>query len=279
MISMRSVGTNYSNGIGVALDLAEGARWFRRSADLNDAESLVALGRMTANGHGMPVDRVAAVALYEKAAALKNADAMTLLGYAHTNGLGVPVDAALGEKWNTLGAEYGDPMGARNIAATLWSRDPWAAKAYMELAAHLGEKTVSNYFKTIDAILPKAGREEYDKGLAASLAGDKSEAFKWMSLAMQKGNYMAGSFVVEAYMGGRGTTENAALARQKARVCATIGNDNCQTILAQYLARGTEGNQDPEGARIQYERAALQGNTLAMFLLAEMYDKAQGISR
>ena len=100
-----------------------------------------------------------------------------------------------------------------------------------------------------------------------------------MTVAMRTGNRMAGSFVVEAYQHGRGTAESVTLARQNARVCATMGNANCQTILAQYLEAGTAGKIDSEGARIQYERAALQENTLAMWKLAEMYDKAKGIAR
>ena len=90
---------------------------------MNDAKSIVALGRMTMNGLGMPPDPAAAVALYTKASALKDADAMGFLGDAYTKGRGVPMDIERGEQWNTLGAEYGDWMSAHNIGIAVWSRE------------------------------------------------------------------------------------------------------------------------------------------------------------
>lgn len=58
-----------------------------------------------------------------------------------------------------------------------------------------------------------------------------------------------------------------------------MGSDNCQSILAQYLRAGTAGARGSEGARHFFETAALQGNTLAMFNVAQMYDDGEGIPR
>lgn len=90
---------------------------------------------------------------------------------------------------------------------------------------------------------------------------------------------MAGSSVVEAYQHGYGVSADVELARQSARVCAAMGNDNCATILGQYLIAGTGGMKDPEGARAAFEQAALKDNALAMFILAELYDKGEEIPR
>lgn len=78
-----ALGTMYQYGQGVARDIAEGLRWWRRAAELGDIDAQFALGNAYAGGAGIPRDNVQAYMWYDITAG--RADGNWLEGIAASN--------------------------------------------------------------------------------------------------------------------------------------------------------------------------------------------------
>jgi TPR repeat protein len=69
----------YGNGLGVARDEAEAARWYKKAAELGDAEAQFKLGNMFYQGDGVPKDNVEARRWYRMAADQGHAESQRAL--------------------------------------------------------------------------------------------------------------------------------------------------------------------------------------------------------
>ena len=70
-----NLGAAYAYGKGVAEDLEEAVKWWRKAAEQGDAMAQTNLGSMYANGLGVAKDEAEAVKWYRKAAEQGNAHA------------------------------------------------------------------------------------------------------------------------------------------------------------------------------------------------------------
>ncbi len=73
MDSQNRLATMYSTGVGVTLDFAEAAKWYRKAADQGDTDAQNQLGSMYGNGQGVPQDNVEAYRWFDIAASGDNA--------------------------------------------------------------------------------------------------------------------------------------------------------------------------------------------------------------
>jgi TPR repeat protein len=82
----------YEYGRGVPVDYSEAARWYRKAADLGDANGMSYLGSLYQAGKGVERSLPKAIALFQKAVALHNDAAALYMGFLYQNGSGVPKD-------------------------------------------------------------------------------------------------------------------------------------------------------------------------------------------
>ena len=115
----------YYNGLGVAQDRAEAAKWFTRSAEQGDVIAQRQMGQMFENGQGVQRDMPQAGKWYRRAAEQGYRDAQILLAIAYAEGKGVPQDFVLSYMWSLLGATSGDEsaLKLRDATAELLSKD------------------------------------------------------------------------------------------------------------------------------------------------------------
>ncbi|HPY32028.1 MAG TPA: tetratricopeptide repeat protein, partial [Verrucomicrobiota bacterium] len=73
------LGVCYRDGAGVACDLAEAVKWFRKAADQGDALGQFELGLCYRDGEGVARDRAEAVKWFRKAADQGHKQAQELL--------------------------------------------------------------------------------------------------------------------------------------------------------------------------------------------------------
>ncbi|MCH5319836.1 MAG: sel1 repeat family protein [Paramuribaculum sp.] len=97
----------YADGLGMAQDYAEAARWFRKAAEQGDETGQCGLGRMYATGQGVAQDYAEAARWYRKSAEQGNAAAQWSLGLLYTYGEGVAQDYAEAARWFRKSAEQG----------------------------------------------------------------------------------------------------------------------------------------------------------------------------
>jgi TPR repeat protein len=95
-------------GEGVAQNVAEAARLFRKAADQGYADAQFNLGSMYGKGQGVPQDKQAALEWYMKAAAQGNAFAQFNIGLMYLNGDGVRQDKEAAMSWIRKSADKGN---------------------------------------------------------------------------------------------------------------------------------------------------------------------------
>ena len=177
--AMDVLGSFYESGFGFAKDEAEAARWYRKSADLGHAEAMNDLGILYVNGRGVAKDDAEAARWFRKAADLGNADAMYRLGL-YTKGMGVAKDDAEAGRWLRKAADLGH-AGAMNAFGILYEQGHGVAKDDAEAAR--------GYRKAADGGSLVAMRNLgalYNEG--RGVPRDVAEAARWVFSAIEHGD-------------------------------------------------------------------------------------------
>lgn len=98
-----ALGTLHEAGEGVPLDYARAAEWYRLAANIGgQADAEFALARLYYNGRGVASDPDEAVTLFRKAANRGHAAAQYVLGTIYESGWNVQADPIEAYKWFTL---------------------------------------------------------------------------------------------------------------------------------------------------------------------------------
>jgi hypothetical protein len=125
------LGLAYANGQGVAKDLAEAVKWYRKAAEQNFAPAQTSLGYCYEGGIGVAKDDVEAVKWFRKAAEQNFAPAQSDLGARYCNGVGVAKDYVEGYKWLRKAAEQNFADAQNNLGACYYNGQG-VAKDYVE---------------------------------------------------------------------------------------------------------------------------------------------------
>lgn len=110
------MGTAYDEALGVEMDPAEAARWYRRAADRGHVLAQHNLGNLYRAGRGLPQDDGEAVAWWRRAAEQGDVIPMLRLGEAYEAGRGVARDLALARAWYERAAARGNAAAAAAVA-------------------------------------------------------------------------------------------------------------------------------------------------------------------
>ena len=105
----------YIEGAGVASDIVEAVKWFRKAAEQGDAIGQNALGSVYEDGRGVARDHKEAAKWYRKAAEQGQANAQGNLGALYANGQGVPKDEVEAFKWGLLAAAQGVELSRNSV--------------------------------------------------------------------------------------------------------------------------------------------------------------------
>ena len=110
------LGDAYFNGQGVEQDWAEAAKWYRKAADSGNAEAQRHMGDAYRSGQGVKRDYTAAVAWYRKAEKQGYSSGQQRLGEMYYDGRGVPQDDAEAVNWYRTAAEQGNADAMRQLS-------------------------------------------------------------------------------------------------------------------------------------------------------------------
>jgi uncharacterized protein len=94
----------YFNGLGVAVDHARAAKWYRRAAEQGHVEAQFRLGAHYRLGDGVPQDFREAAVWYRRAAEKGNVFAQSMLAQLYAEGQGVPKDYVSAYRWFIVAA-------------------------------------------------------------------------------------------------------------------------------------------------------------------------------
>jgi TPR repeat protein len=159
------IGITHFIGEVVPKDAVEAAKWFRRAAELGNADAQVQLGLMYGGGYGVPNDDVEASKWFRKAAEQGHVRGQLGLGAGYQKGRGVPKDEAEAAKWYRKAAEQGNAeaqlrMGlAFNFGAGV-SQDEAQAYQWFLLAGAQGHEVAKECYTELETNLTPEMRTE-----------------------------------------------------------------------------------------------------------------------
>jgi TPR repeat protein len=291
----------YRYGIGAESDESEADSWLRKSAETgnveaqfemgavfegkNDYESAFAwllkaaqAGTVAAQkevaalyrlGHGVETDYAQSMQWYLKAAAQHNADAMCDIGYMYEYGKGVPQDYENAMKWYRLASDAGAVLAKENIGKLYFSghgvpQDYKEAARWFSLSAEQGypDSEVNLAIIYIDG--------------PPELRNPEKAVQLWESAADQ-GNSLAGANLAHLYLSGQvpNSKMNTARAIRLLEPLAEKGDAKAQFWMG--AAEQKENNY--KAAESWYLKAAEQDEGSAIFALADIYNRGQGVAR
>jgi hypothetical protein len=116
----------YDLGHGVKQDYVEALHWYRKAADLNDADAQCSIGSMYYYGRGVQQDLGEAVRWFRRAADQGLARAEYDLGVFYDHGRGVPRDPTQSYYWYRKAADQGYEsaervLGCKSSIISIWS--------------------------------------------------------------------------------------------------------------------------------------------------------------
>ena len=102
----------YENGIGVAVDKVEAARWYRVAADHGHTPAMINLAALLLAGPGVnrAADTTSAADLVRRAADAGSIDGMFNMGHLSENGTGIAKDMTEAQRWYRLAADGKDTL-------------------------------------------------------------------------------------------------------------------------------------------------------------------------
>ena len=113
--AMENIGVLYRTGQGVVRDDAEALRWWRKAADLGDANAMNQIGGAYRDGRGIGRDYIEAMRWFRSSAERGNMHAMTAIGFLYQHGLGVNLDYVEAIHWYRKAAALGDVRARQRL--------------------------------------------------------------------------------------------------------------------------------------------------------------------
>jgi TPR repeat protein len=228
--SQFNLGWRYATGEGVAKDMVEAVKWFRKAADQGDAKAQYSMGFCYGNGEGVAKDMVEAVKWYRKAADQGDAKAQYSLGVCYANGEGVAKDMVEAVKWYRKAADQGFAEAQSNLGFC-YATGEGVAKDMVE--------AVKWYRKAADQGDAKA---QYGMGFCygngEGVAKDIVEAVKWYRKAADRGLAVAQYNLGLCYNNGEGVAKDMVEAVKWYRKAADQGLASAQYNLGVFYAKG-----------------------------------------
>lgn len=242
--------------------------------------------------------------IYQQLADRGDKTAQVKLGYMYDQGLGVPVDAANAEKWYTIAAEHGQPLGQFMLGYFYqlgrFSNQPnielakkWYGRAqdqFVPAAIALGflnETNDDNYRQAWISYQKAALQHDpmglfnlgliYEKGKGIPVDFTKAKAL--YQEAADKGHHQAMVQLAGLYMNGSIGHRDASSALAWYKKAANMGDRDAMYQLGLISETGVGMSVNMNEAVRYYQSAADKGNAKAMLALARMYKYGIGVNK
>ena len=257
--------------------------WWNTASEAGDIPSILALARLYESEEPFAdkKDPKKSLELYQKAIALGDKSAMVAVGSRLLNGAeGIRNEnegramlaKAIEEKQSEAYLALGD--FEENI-----KNDPQAALAQYELGGNA--KQIDCALRAADLYIKGKG----EKGAKDYIEKSETKGMEWLEKAAAighpLGNYRYAAKLLEAPEPDNRKAEEKVAAARKAYdhlLNAAVGNiSQAQNEMALFYLSGAMGIADPSAAAGWFQRAAQNGNLIAMNNLATLYERGYGV--
>jgi TPR repeat protein len=221
--AQNNLGVTHRQGMGLPPDLAEAARWFRRSAEQGHGPAQNNLALAYERGEGVPKDAAAAAWWFRQAAGQGIAAAQASLADCLAGGRGVAQDEAGAVTWYRRAAEQGYAPAQSNLGVLYAegrgvAADPAEAVRWYRRAAEQG-----NAVAQVNLAVACAG--------GVGVARDREEAARWYVQAARQGHPTARNNLGILYAEGDVLPRNLVLAHVMFSLAAADGEEHAPANL------------------------------------------------
>lgn len=236
--AMTLIGKLYADGLGVARNEAEAARWYERAAALGDREAMFALGLARLEGVGGEKDPKEAADWFEKAGEIGQTEALYNLGVMRLQGdAGRPDYKGAAEAFKAAGdAGQAD---AQYAYAALLKEGRGVDKNVEESVRWLARAAAQDQI----AALVEYGIARFN---GSGVEKDEADAARLFERAAERGNAIAQNRLARLYAYGRGVGRDPARAAAWHRLARAQGLSDAwlegfvQTLSSADQARADE---------------------------------------
>jgi len=271
------IGLAYESGLGVSENLSQAAAYYRRAADLGDAQAQWHLAQMYLVGRGVQQDPNEAAVLFLKAVqqdAFVFPYQMMQLAWKLYKGEGIPQDKAHAALWFHRAAHYGESEAQVQLAWMYYRgesvpKDMTQAAEWFRAASEVGDACVQN-------VLSMGWRLYRGDGTARDLA-ESARSFRgaafWDDTSwgnQQEVFRTARTALGEMYAEGNGVPRDQHQADFWFSKAEMTGDPVAQCQLGRMYLKGEGVSRNPNQARIWLQASAEQGNAEAQEILGQM---------
>lgn len=253
--AMREMAICYDGGYGVEKDDQKALEWYRKAADLGDAEAIYCVGSYY---HWHVYDYEEALEWYKKAAALGHAEAMLKIGQLYSDGDGVEQNFEESARWRReyfkTSVKAGDYttevniIGCEGTELFEWCRSA-AAKNNTAAMMHLGD-----YYEY------ESDDEEDDEDAYLKKA-DYKEALKWYQKAAESGFGDAMWKMAQIYSGQWEAYKNLDEALRWCRKTAESGVTLAMRAMGDYCWEGLDGLENLQDKELKDAERSIQATS------------------
>lgn len=244
------LGRCYALGIGVAKDVDEAVKWYRKAAARGNALAQNGLGTCYATGTGgVEQDPSEAVKWYRKAAEQGFSKAQNNLGRCYLLGEGVPKNPTLASEWFSRAAKGFRKDAERGDAAAQYNLGVFYAIGEGGMEKNSAE-AAKWYHKAAEQGHAEA---QFRFGVCCArgegISADSAEAAKWLLKAAEQGNAEAQFCIGTCFNDGMGVARNPSEAVRWFRKAADQGHEAAQAELARTESRAPVPPRDRDASR------------------------------
>ncbi len=290
------LGFRYANGVGVKMDAAEAAKWYRKVAEQGDAIGQFLLGECYEKGNGVKKDTAEATMWYRKAADQGHLGAQTRLCTLYFVGkssmnkergtsieTGPPIlDRSIGKLGKLIFAGISKISDGLSQTENTWVR--WGIVFLVPLVLAF----LACLCKLVGATAQETSTESVEFAAqeisTGAVKGDNehfvisNEAKRFLNEAEQ-GNVDAQHKLGDCYFYGKGVVEDDNEAVRWYRKAAEQGHAVAQCSLGDCCYYGRGVTKDDSEAVSWYRRAAEQGCAAAQCRLGDCYANGEGVEK
>ena len=250
-------------------NFAEALKWFRKAAELGNADAQNRLGNIYDKGQGVARDYFEAKDWYLKAAQQGNSEAQYNLGNLYRTGeendwftVIYETDYRESVQWYLKAAEQGH-LKAQKTLGVIYFGGKGVPRDYSKAVRWYREAAEQDDIASQRTLASMYRSGQY-------ISRDYDEALKWYRKAASLGDMESAAELGDMYYEGEGIPQNYTLAAKWYRMAAEQGDSDCQTILGNMYREGEGVKQYYAEAAKWYQLAAAQGDKEAQESLEEI---------
>ncbi len=291
--SLYEIGEMYFGGMGTEENIEMARKCFEEAADLGEVAAMTPLGMLCEEQD--PPDLLKARGWYRKAADLDDANGMFHLGYWYETH---EEDVELAVKWYRKAVAFDNPDALLRLGllykADMVAHSGESAQELIEKAAELGNSDamvfVGRWYSSWQDArewfqkAAEQGNTEAMCRLGLSFEGedgspqDYTKAAEWYKKATDLGDMNAAYSLGMLYIIGNGVEQDEQLARKLFVDAALAGNPAAMTVLGLMCQKGAGGEENLTEAMMWYEKAADAGDSGGMVCLGNCYYNSERYS-